>query len=86
MARAVLTISESELLDALEQSLAKASGPKEARTVKEIQEDTGFSTLKVMTALRALQKQNRLVPCRVARLAVDGVERKVPAYTILPSK
>lgn len=77
-------ITESEILD----TLAKAAGPgpKNARTVRELEAKMGISHQLIRKALRVFQRGGRLAVHRAYRLALDGSYRHVPAYTILPQK
>lgn len=81
----VVTITESELLDALAQA-ARGAGPEEARTCPELAAATGLSDKRIRAALKALQVQGRLVVHRVLRENLAGASQPVPAYTILPVK
>lgn len=82
MARPVLSISEHELLDALAGAMAESNGPEEAKTVNELMAEKNMARVKVMMALRVLDRQGRLACFRVKRRALDGVDRFVPAYTV----
>ena len=75
-------ITEAELLETLAQHL-RGTTPDEARTVNEIMGDTGWGKVKVTRVLQKLQAQNRLVPHRVYRTAIDGTMRPSTAYTML---
>lgn len=83
MARTVLTISETELLDALAGAIAKSDGPQEAKTAKEIAESTGRTLHSTMQALHAINRQGRLGVFKVKRSGLDGVSRTVTGYTVL---
>jgi DNA-binding Lrp family transcriptional regulator len=80
-----MKITEAELLNALA-AAAPGKAPREAKTLTELSEETEVSPLKVQRALKEYQKQGRLVAHRVQRMAIDGTQRQVPAYTILPKK
>lgn len=78
-----MTITENELLDAL-QLAAAGSAPENACTVVELAKAAGVSTAKVLRTLKTFQAQGRLAVHRVPRARMDGVVQPVPAYTILP--
>ena len=81
----IVRITEAEILNALA-AAASGNAPSEAKTMTELQDETGVSPLKVQRALKEYQKQGRLAAHRVQRAAIDGTLRWVPAYTILPAK
>lgn len=85
MATNSLAITQTEILEALA-AAAAGDAPNEARTLQELAESTGVTSLKVRRALLEYQKQGRLANHRVQRLAIDGTQRWVAAYTILPAK
>lgn len=76
-------ITQAELLDALATASAE---PEDARTLAELSAETGLSERKTRAALHALNAAQRLVVHRVTRMALDGRNATVPAYTILPAK
>lgn len=84
-ANSVAAITEAEILEALANAAA-GSAPSEAKTMTELADEAGVTSLKVQRALKHYQKQGRLASHRVQREAIDGTFRWVPAYTILPAK
>lgn len=85
MASNAIAITQAEILNALA-AAATGDAPNEARTLAELSESTGVTALKVQRALKEYQKQGRLANHRVQRLAIDGTQRWVAAYSILPEK
>ena len=83
---ALVTITETELMAALETSIAVASGPAEAVTTQELMDRHHLSREKVLEALKGFGKQGRLVAHQVTRVSPLGLRRSIPAYTILPPK
>ena len=83
---ALVTITEVELMSALEASIATASGPSGAVTAQELMDRHNLSREKVLMALKGFGKQGRLVAHQVTRTGALGLRRSVPAYTILPAK
>ena len=79
-----LTITESELLEALAHS--QRPGEDGARTVREMVADTGLAETRIHKALQAFQAQGRLTVYRVRRQAIDGTSKVVPAYSITKKK
>lgn len=82
---APIVITEAEILDALA-AAAKGTGPKSAKTIAEMADDTRRSLPKVRTALARLKRDGRLVVHQVIREGLDGRQCRVSAYTILPKK
>jgi len=74
-------ITESELLEAL---ASASTAPDDARTVQEMVAATGYGEDKIRRALKVFHASGRLVPHRVRRVAIDGRNGIVSAYTILP--
>ena len=85
MARNVISITETELLDELAASAA-GNSPEEAKTVKELCEESGLSATIVRRALGAFKKQERLQVHIVSREALDGRMARHAGYTITPVK
>lgn len=82
-----LTITEAEILSELDGALAVTSGPKGAKTTKEIMASKGWGNNKTLRALAALGRQGRLVVHQVQRISdVDKRPQWVTAYTVLPAK
>lgn len=79
---AELTITKNELLEAL--FTATQSAPKEARTVKQLCELTGWGAARVQDAIGRLAMQNRVAVHRIRMPGIDGRNISRPAYTILP--
>ena len=80
-----LTITESELIDALA-SATKSEAPEDARTAHQLARAAGVPESRIMKTLRVLNEEGRVVPHRVPHIALDGRRTTVPAYTILPAK
>lgn len=80
-----IAITETELLNALADAFSDA-GPSEAQTAAELVRATGLSVQRVRAALRAAQRQGRLVVHRVRRTALDGRPMLVPGYTLAPAR
>jgi hypothetical protein len=80
----VLSINESELLDALAASVCVT--PDEARTAEELVEHTGLTLGKVRKALHLYAKEGRLQVHAKLKPGIDGRQISRPAYTILPAK
>lgn len=79
---ATLEITQNELVEAL----AKANAaPSEARTVNELVVATGWTPTRVRMALGKLSAAGRVEIHQVLRLAINGMHKRVPAYTIKPA-
>lgn len=85
MAPERLTITETEILDALA-AQSTTPAPKEYRTIRDISLATGKDERAVRRALHRYQDAGRLLVARVERRGIDGRRATVPAYAILPSK
>lgn len=81
---ATIEITKHELLDAL--FGATKNAPKEARTVKQLCELTGWGEAKVRDAIGRLAMQDRIELHHVKMAGIDGRNGTRPAYTILPPK
>lgn len=79
-----IQITEAELIEALHASQI-GEGDDAARTTEELCATTGRSIRHVRTALKELARQGRLRTHRVRRVALDGRNALVAAYTILPA-
>lgn len=82
---APIAITEAELYDALAVAAA-GSAPEHARTVAQMEAETGWAKWQIQKALRALHAAGRLTCYRVPFVGIDGRHGKVPAYTIAPAK
>lgn len=83
---ATIEITKNELLDALFDATQQTPAPKEARTVKQLCEITGWGAAKVQDAIGRLAMQDRITLHRVKMPGIDGRNISRPAYTILPPK
>lgn len=81
---ALVEITKSELLDALFNATKDA--PKEAKTVQQLCELTGWGKNKVRDAIGRLAMQDRIEVYSVQESRIDGHASWKPAYTILPPK
>lgn len=86
MATNRITITETELLDAIASTMSVSDASREAKTAKELSAQSGLSVHSVMLALHAYAKQGRLVVHRVKRESVDLTWRTRVAYTVSPKK
>jgi transcription initiation factor IIE alpha subunit len=75
---------QDELLTALEE-LQSEPGAGPGFTTAEICERTGMHKRIVHMKLKALKQAGRLQVHRVMRESVDGIQRRVSAYSIRPS-
>jgi len=82
-----VTITEAELLEALQQALREAKehpGEDEqaagALTVSELADELGWYPEKVRRRLKQLKAQGLLESIKVHREAIDGSSRVSPAY------
>jgi hypothetical protein len=80
-----ITITTTEILDALAYA-AKSDGPDGAMTTREMCEETGLGIGTIRSALRAYEKEGRLVTHRVLRPRLGGGHAWAAAFTILPVK
>lgn len=80
-----LSITQNEILDALAKA-ARGNAPADARTMLELVATTTVRRDRLLTALKLIAAQDRLMVHQVTRTALDGRQAKVPAYTILPKK
>lgn len=78
-----VTITESELLEALNTALG-STAPADALTFEDIRRETGIGEKRLRAALRAIQVDGRLRVHAVMRRDLAGRGIKVPAYTITP--
>jgi len=78
-----LTITESELLDALAAS-QHSTAPEDARTVEQLRVVTGWGDGKMRRMLKQIQAEGRLTVHQVTRPGLDGRMYARPAYTITP--
>jgi hypothetical protein len=81
---ATIEITKNELLEAL--FTATQDAPKEARTVKQLAEITGWGVARVQDAIGRLAMQDRIEVHRLKMPGIDGRNISRPAYTILPPK
>lgn len=79
-----ITISESELIDALRAATGNGeSGPADAFTLKEIKAATGWGDRRVLAHLYLLKAQGMLQIVTVNRERLDGRVGGVPGYRFL---
>lgn len=72
-----------EQLNAELERLSKRSG--DGMTLNEMCDHTGHSKIVVQKTLKALQREGRLKPMKKLANAIDGTNRLVPSYVILPA-
>lgn len=77
-------ITQEDLLAALTDALTVPDG-EQGLSFSEIQEKTGWHTLKIRSRLKQLQKKGRLVVGRAPRLNIAGSYSSVPVYRINPT-
>lgn len=82
---APVTISTSELLDALQEATGD-SGPTDALTFLELKELIGWGRDRISTHLNKLKASGRLQVVFVKRERLDGNTVKVPAYRFVRGK
>lgn len=83
---AVVSVTESELLEAVRAAAIPAEPPPGAMTVRELQTALGLSRSKIQQALAALRLDGRLTKHVVRRQDATGRFQLVAAYTIGPPK
>ena len=76
-----MVISESELLEALASSLS-TKGAAEARTLRDLQRETGIGDKRLRRALCAMQDDGLLELHWVRRDGLNGRPQLVPAYAL----
>lgn len=82
-----LTISEAELLDALQTARrARGDGPSGALTAIELGVAMSCGIRAVTNTLRRFHAAGRLVVHRVERTRIDGQRCVVPAYSLAGAK
>jgi hypothetical protein len=77
-------VTTAELLDALRTAQRdRANGPDgDGFTVQELSDEWNLSTGRVRAMMRPLLKAGQLCVSRKMSMAMDGVRRPVPAYTL----
>ena len=80
-----IAITEAEILDALAIAI-KGDAPNDAKTTREMCQETGLKPARVVKALHAFESEGRLVVHQVLRRSLDGKMKPCAAYTIAPKK
>jgi predicted transcriptional regulator len=80
-----VTITEADVLEALAHAVA-GTGPRDAKTTREIAAESGMTENKVRNALRSFQAEGRLQVHQVLRTSLDGKMKPCAGYTITPRK
>lgn len=78
-----MSMTENELLEAIQEALLKDSGSSGHLTMNEISEATGMSYKRVTAVLHRLKKEGRLEIKQVYRETLSGRMAPSPAYRIL---
>ena len=76
------SITEAELVQALERALVADDNPEGALTTNELADLTGWHERTVLRALRKLKRAGRLEIVRVQQLDLADRMTKVPAYRL----
>lgn len=72
-------VTQEDLLKALVEALARPEGA--GLSFSEIQEQTGWHTVKIRNSLKRLHKQGRLIVGRAPRQNITGAWSPVPVYS-----
>lgn len=80
-----MNITTSEILEALQAGSRCAIDPKDAFTVREMLDCTGWSRGKVNGHLLAIKKEGNLELVTVQRERLDGMMHACPAYRFTKS-
>lgn len=75
-------MTETELLDAINDALLPTLGTDDARTVPELCESSGKCYVLVRRALRTLITEGRAQHVKVMRVRVNGVAARTDAYRL----
>ena len=76
-------MTESELIAALEEALRASENPEDAYTTEELVDMWGMPIKQVRSAIKALQKLDRVEVVMKAAVRMDMRHTKKPAYRIL---
>lgn len=79
---ASITITENEIIQALQDAVRQAPGDDNAVTTDDILAVTGWGEHKLRRHMRAIKASGRLESTRVMRESIDGRMCAVPAYRI----
>lgn len=79
-------ITMSEVLAELELATKRINSPDDAPTITELQEETGWGSIRVRATLREAKKAGRLQAVRVMRENLAGYMQPSVGYRILPAK
>lgn len=77
-----LSISETEILDALREAFSTEDDPDGAHTTEELAAATGISRARIKVALRDLIRAGKAETVRVRRTSIDGRTMPVPGYRV----
>lgn len=75
-----VTLTETEIMEALREALEGSQGPDDARTVAELQEATGWHVNRVRQGVKAMLAAGEAECVRVYRPGMDGRRAQVPGY------
>lgn len=75
-------VTQDDLLQALVEALAQPAEGDGGRTALEIQEQTGWSPIRVRTSLKRLARRGRLQVRKAPRLNIAGSYSTVPVYSL----
>lgn len=78
-----ITLTESELLDALRRAAAESQQGEEGFTTAELREALGWGEKKVRAALHRLKAQGLIVPVKVRRETLNGTIHPQPGYRLV---
>jgi DNA-binding Lrp family transcriptional regulator len=78
-----MTITESELLDAIRAATTDDDGPTDAMTGPELALAMGITDSPMRTRLRRLMKDGVIECVKVKRTSIAGVSLTVPAYRLI---
>jgi len=81
-----ITVTESELAEAIRESLAVEANPDDAFTLVELQQMLGFAHMKTRATLKQLRAAGRLEVVKKRSEAIDGRTIFIPAYRVLRAK
>jgi hypothetical protein len=80
-----MTISESDILQALQDALKRSPGG-EGVTANEMAEAKGLRIEKVYRGLKKMIAAGQVVPVKVTRQRIDGMITLVPGYQVVTPK
>lgn len=79
-------ITMAEVLQELEAAVKRTNSPDDAPTILELQEATGWGSIRVRKSLTVAKKAGRLQAVRVMRENLAGFQQPSYGYRILPEK